>query len=534
MSGEEISPHYVDDADDENNNSVDTDEQSFNNLKENEALKRGSSQKMRPHSQDRLQLTQQSTFPIHERQISSDKTLKSPNHNHQLQITVNNINKHSSSDSADESNGNVRIQTTDFERLTKQASVLRHFLLSERKQRLSFINKVADFTRNHESLKKANMELEVQLSKFELENGKLKEKINELERINAINTKKPSNSLSFTLTSLFNKSSPSNDNSEGSNSSIVSNNIGNNIISSSSSSTSPQPHHHQSSGDLFSSSPSNPGNRVLNKKLSRKELEDYCIKLVREVEFYVEKLTTLEENHNCSEKVLQDIKSLYKLTNEQLQNSNSTLSEFEIKMKILDDENRKLTNSLFQANEDKRKEVIETKLWQQRHQESLKNIEELQKKMDGKDKEIEDLKIALDKKTFDADSMAQKLIQLKEQMDLIHLVMKKFRVKKINKLLPKSDGEIILQKNPSTGAFMLDMVTASGTKHDLRLLQDISDIFADETNPLLFTIEMNSGQQLMFESEDRMEAIASIKEFIRLQLQNSPWWTKNTNREPKK
>lgn len=162
--------------------------------------------------------------------------------------------------------------------------------------------------------------------------------------------------------------------------------------------------------------------------------------------------------------------------------------EREEKMKIIDEENKRLTKLVQDTQEEKRKEVIETRLWQQRHSDILLKLDEQKKQVEQRDREIEELKIKLDLKNQVADSMAQKLLDLKSQLDSINLVMRKFSAKKIQKLLPKVDVEIILQKNPSTGEFNLFVNLGSG-KHETYSLAHIRNVIPDEKNLDLFHIE---------------------------------------------
>lgn len=185
---------------------------------------------------------------------------------------------------------------------------------------------------------------------------------------------------------------------------------------------------------------------------------------------------------------LNDVKNLYKVKSEELQNINESNEEREEKMKIIDDENKRLTKLVQDAQEEKRKEIIETRIWQQRHSDICLKMEEQKKEVEQRDKEIEDLKIKLENQSFVAESMAKKLLNLKSQLDSINLVMRKFSAKKIQKLLPKIDVEIVLQKNPSTGEFNLDVNLGSG-KHETLSLAHIRNVTPDVKNELLFHIE---------------------------------------------
>jgi predicted RNase H-like nuclease (RuvC/YqgF family) len=202
---------------------------------------------------------------------------------------------------------------------------------------------------------------------------------------------------------------------------------------------------------------------------------------------YRDKYLSLEEKSNCSEKVLADLKTLYKMTNEKLIFTTSLLDEKDEQVNVLDEENKKLTKKLSDLHENRRQDSLGSKVVEARNVDFQQKLEEEKRSNEQKDKEIEELKIKLQKKEEFADSMANKLVNMKTQMDLINLTMKKYSCKRINKLVGKSDVDIILQKNPSSKEFILDIVYNG--KHEHYLLSTISNVYNDKINPMLFHIE---------------------------------------------
>lgn len=197
-----------------------------------------------------------------------------------------------------------------------------------------------------------------------------------------------------------------------------------------------------------------------------------------------------------------------------------TLKEQKQKLEIYDEENRKLNEANLQIHDEKRKLEIQLRIHQ-------KNLEELETqlaanipKLEKKEQEIDRLKFQLGEQKQESERLAFKLMELKSQLDCLQLQLRRFSVKKIGKLLPKSDAEIILSKNPSNGLLMIDVVVNG--KHHIHLLSSIVQVQPDQKEPKRLYIDFTNEETEAFESEERDELLESIRDFMRIYEEDNP------------
>lgn len=84
------------------------------------------------------------------------------------------------------------------------------------------------------------------------------------------------------------------------------------------------------------------------------------------------------------------------------------------------------------------------------------------------------------------EKLSEKLLQTKHQLEMVNLQLRKFPVK-IVKLLTKTEGQLILQKNPSNSLLTL-CVQPHGGKAQAWPLDSIVDIRADKQDQRKFVI----------------------------------------------
>jgi uncharacterized coiled-coil protein SlyX len=224
------------------------------------------------------------------------------------------------------------------------------------------------------------------------------------------------------------------------------------------------------------------------KQLPRIKLEERCERLEREIEYYEDKITTLDEKLTCSEKVIGDVKTMYKLTNDKFNKMMEEFYEKEDRLIILDEENKRLNDLMEEVKEDQRKEILETKLWQQRYQEMFNEACARKLTLDEKEKEIGELKTQLEQKEFMAKSMAEKLVNMRNQVDSMNLKPRVFIIKSTSILSKiQSKTEFQLKKNQSNEK--LEIEISSNGKKEKYEISSIVDIYSEETN--IFSIELS-------------------------------------------
>eukprot|EP01080_Neovahlkampfia_damariscottae_P004257 gene4257-7593_t len=369
----------------------------------------------------------------------------------------------------------------DVKKLEKKVQILKQFLLDERKLRKEEVLKTAKSLAQFDSLKRINKERKILTRKYELENNSLKERIEELEKYIKINEKTEEQPSKSFFGNLFGNKEQTSINIENTEISI--------------------------------------------KQLPRNKLEERCERLEREIEFYEDKITTLDEKLICSEKVIVDVKTMYKISNEQLNQYKDESFEKEDRLIILDEENKRLNNLFEEIKDEQRKEILETKLWKQRYEELSNEMNDQKNVLDQKEKEIVDLKLLVEQKEFTAKSMADKLVSMRSQLDSMNLKPKSFILKSSNPILSKiqSKIELNLKKNEKNENLELEFVTNG--KKEIIEISSIIDIYPEDGNNI-FTIELSDSNILTYECSDCDELIQCVKDYIRIQLQKDQWWNK--------
>jgi len=105
--------------------------------------------------------------------------------------------------------------------------------------------------------------------------------------------------------------------------------------------------------------------------------------------------------------------------------------------------------------------------------------------------------------------MALKLLDYKSKVSSVELQLRRWPVKKIHKLYPNVDVEIVLTKNPSNGMISIDVLDKG--KHNLKPLKG-ADLVPNVDNR--FTITYKEGSLDMFESENTPDIVGSINEVL--------------------
>jgi len=105
--------------------------------------------------------------------------------------------------------------------------------------------------------------------------------------------------------------------------------------------------------------------------------------------------------------------------------------------------------------------------------------------------------------------MALKLLDYKSKVSSVELQLRKWPVKKIHKLYPNVDVEIVLTKNPSNGVLSIDVLDRG--KHNPRPLKGIELAIGMENR---FNIIYKDGGIDTFESESTAEIVENITEVL--------------------
>lgn len=203
---------------------------------------------------------------------------------------------------------------------------------------------------------------------------------------------------------------------------------------------------------------------------------------------------------------------------EEMKNSMKTLQE---RLKVMEDESEKHNTQMANLQNSKNKIEREQKIQSNRIQEleqenaNLKNsVEELKETKQLLEEEVQLKILTLDK-------MARQLIEMKDQLETVNLQLRTFSVKKIIaggvfSSSSKVDSQLILQKHPSSGLLMLDIMTNG--KHNLFSVQNIEEIGSDTHDTKKFYIKI-FGKLEAFEAEDREEVLTALNDFMKAAAQ---------------
>jgi len=194
--------------------------------------------------------------------------------------------------------------------------------------------------------------------------------------------------------------------------------------------------------------------------------------------------------------------------NKKLRDVNQLINEMEEKNRQLQQLEKQLKEASllsWRTMNDKLKQDVELEVWRRK----FKAIEEEQGEREAlfqeKEKTIELLKNELESKNDSNYKMGLKLLDYKTKMSTVELQLRKFSVKKINKMFPNADVTITLTKNPANGVLSLD-VNYQG-KHTTRPLKSIE--LCPENR---FNIYYKDGSIDTFESSRSEEIVESLKE----------------------
>jgi len=187
----------------------------------------------------------------------------------------------------------------------------------------------------------------------------------------------------------------------------------------------------------------------------------------------------------------------------------AAVAEKDRKIEQLEAECKKASLMSWRTMNDKLKQEVEMEVWRRKFQVLQDEKQEQSIELNQKNEEINQLKNQLKSKEESNHKMALKLIDYQTKVSNVELQLRKFTVKRIYKLYPNIDVEIVLTKNPSNGVISLDVIERGRhTAKSLRSVQTIPSV----ANRFMITYQDASVDT--FESDMSEDIVESINEVL--------------------
>jgi len=158
---------------------------------------------------------------------------------------------------------------------------------------------------------------------------------------------------------------------------------------------------------------------------------------------------------------------------------------------------------------DNLKQDVEMEVWRRKLAVLQEEQIQREKLLNEKIEEIGHLNVELRATSESNYQMALKLLDYQTKVSSVELQLRKFQVKRIYKLYPNVDAEIVLTKNPANSMYSLDVVERG--RHYSRPLKQAQLVSGMENR---FTVTYADGTFDTFESELYNEIVATIQEIM--------------------
>ncbi len=253
------------------------------------------------------------------------------------------------------------------------------------------------------------------------------------------------------------------------------------------------------------------------KKVPTKGLKEKNDTLQQQMDVKTEHIARLRSEIEDKSAQMESLNSKISQRNQMLEEMKNSMKTLQERLKVMEDESEKqntqMANLQNSRNKIEREQKIQSNRIQELEQENtnLKSIvEELKETKQLLEEEVQLKILTLDK-------MARQLIEMKDQLETVNLQLRTFSVKKIItggvfSSTSKVDSQLILQKHPSSGLLMLDIMTNG--KHSLFSVQSIEEIGSDTHDTKRFYIKI-FGKLEAFESDDREEVLTALNDFMK-------------------
>jgi chromosome segregation ATPase len=244
------------------------------------------------------------------------------------------------------------------------------------------------------------------------------------------------------------------------------------------------------------------------------QLQEQTLQLQQQLSAAQDRIAKLETQLKTKERETNELRSSEAVKKQLLEDNHMQIKQFQERIRLLDAENKRLSEHSKKLEDVLRQSELDGKLWQNRTKEKENELQQMMQTLDEKIKTISELQSSIQDKDASISQLSAKLIDMKSQMDTINLQLRKFPVK-VNKLLGKSDTMMILQKNPQNGLLTLNIQPTKGGAGTVHKLESIVDVKPDKTDATKFQLIFSNGQSDVFESDNRDEIIAAIRDFMK-------------------
>lgn len=210
---------------------------------------------------------------------------------------------------------------------------------------------------------------------------------------------------------------------------------------------------------------------------------------------------------------IEDMQSLTDAKTRMLEETTLQLAQYRQRSRDMGEENSELQIRIANMLHAKRQADMQIQVMQERMRAMEHSITALRDQLKAKDGEVTHLTDELRAKNDTVGNMARQLVDMKQQMESLSLMLRKFTVRTGKGV----EAHIHLQKNPSTG--MLTLAIISAGKHSVYPLKAVDSFEKHADSLTRFEIELPSGTSV-FEAgdeEEREEIISALREFIKAQ-----------------
>eukprot|EP00743_Colponemidia_sp_Colp-15_P008236 GILK01008936.1.p1 GENE.GILK01008936.1~~GILK01008936.1.p1 ORF type:complete len:405 (-),score=94.28 GILK01008936.1:194-1369(-) len=248
----------------------------------------------------------------------------------------------------------------------------------------------------------------------------------------------------------------------------------------------------------------------------KKSLEIENKRLTSDTRLLQRKVNSLEEKLRTREAEVAQLRSQtdsnLSTAQDKIAHLSKDLADRESRLKAITEDFKKTAKSNLMLLDDKTRlerdcESLET---QRSRLEDL--VRSLQKQLQTRDEEMSLIQSDLAASRYDADRMAEKLMEYKTRCEAFELQVRKFAVIRIRKWI-NTPAEIVISKNPQTGQVFLEVCTVG--KKKLHAMSSIQTVHTDE-DPLRFSITFTNGDTEVFECTERDLCVHVLKDFVRV------------------
>jgi DNA repair exonuclease SbcCD ATPase subunit len=201
----------------------------------------------------------------------------------------------------------------------------------------------------------------------------------------------------------------------------------------------------------------------------------------------------LEEQLKTKEKVIADQRQVAEqksmIFESEVRVLESSKAKAVFQLRVLDEEHRRLTRDNETLSEEKRRATLEAQGYKKQYEETAASLADAEKRAEMLGADCETLQYDLKEKTAACEALAARLVDMKKQLANVSVQLASFAVRKIHRLLPSTEAQLIVQEKPSGGilvdvfAFGRHHVEDMGTVVEVRAHRDKITILYSHREP---------------------------------------------------